>query len=62
MFTLLILAIVFYLYKTGDLQRFLRKLGSPDPVNDHSARQIIDLRYAAGKISEEEYIKLKNLL
>lgn len=61
MFMLLILAIGFYLYKTGDLQKFFGKIGTHVPDNN-SARQIIDLRYAAGKITEEEYVKLKNLI
>ncbi|UYZ19979.1 hypothetical protein [Mesobacillus jeotgali] len=61
MFTLLILAIGFYLYKTGDLQKLFRKMGTHVPDNN-SARQIIDLRYAAGKITEEEYVKLKNII
>ncbi|MBT2641599.1 hypothetical protein J7I80_05135 [Bacillus sp. ISL-41] len=61
MFTLLILAIGFYLYKTGDLQKFFGKMGTHVPDNN-SARQTIDLRYAAGKITEEEYVKLKNLI
>ncbi|MDQ0412335.1 hypothetical protein [Mesobacillus stamsii] len=61
MFTLLILAIGFYLYKTGDLQKFFGKMDTQVPENN-SARQIIDLRYAEGKITEEEYGKLRNLI
>ncbi|CAM3823250.1 MULTISPECIES: hypothetical protein [Mesobacillus] len=61
MFALLILAIGFYLYKTGDLQKFFGKT-DPQDTGDDQARKIIDLRYAAGKLSEEEYMKLKNLI
>ncbi|MBT2679604.1 MULTISPECIES: hypothetical protein [Bacillaceae] len=61
MFALLLLAIGFYLYKTGDLQKFFGKSDS-QYTGDDQARKIIDLRYAAGKISEEEYAKLKNLI
>ncbi len=61
MFALLILAIGFYLYKTGDLQKFFGKMDSQN-TGDDQARKIIDLRYAAGKISEEEYVILKNCI
>ncbi|WP_210365382.1 hypothetical protein [Bacillus sp. REN3] len=62
MFALLILAIGFYLYKTGDLQQILGKIGSRDTVNADEARKVIDIRYAAGQISAEEHAKLRNLI
>lgn len=62
MFLLLIVASGFYLYKTGDLQKLLNQF-QPQGGNRHSeARGIIDVRYAAGEISTEEYNKLKHLL
>jgi len=62
MFILLILAIGFYLYKTGELQKIFEKLSPQGKVNVNEARKVIDIRYASGQISEEEYVKLKNLI
>jgi len=65
MMLILILAIGFYLYKTGDLGRLVNKVQNPSNNNSSSsneARRIIDLRFAKGEISAEEYSKLKNLL
>ncbi|TCS77843.1 hypothetical protein [Tepidibacillus fermentans] len=65
MMLILILAIGFYLYKTGELGRLLNKvqtLGSNSSSNLNEARRIIDLRFAKGEITAEEYSKLKNLL
>ncbi|PLR79761.1 hypothetical protein CVD25_23110 [Bacillus canaveralius] len=62
MFLLLILAIGFYLYQTGELQRILSKFQSNESIHISDARRVIDLRYAAGKISTEEYSKIKDLL
>jgi uncharacterized membrane protein len=60
MFLLLIIAIGFYLYKTGNLQLPLKFQTKEANVNE--ARRIIDMRYASGQISAEEYNKIKNLL
>lgn len=62
MLLLLFLAIGFYLYKTGEWQRIFYKIQSHNQGKSSEARRIIDMRYASGKISEEEYLKLKNLL
>ncbi|MFV9510184.1 hypothetical protein [Tepidibacillus sp. LV47] len=65
MMLILILAIGFYLYKTGELGRLLNKvqtLGSNSNSNSNEARRIIDIRFAKGEITAEEYSKLKNLL
>ncbi|WP_339061805.1 hypothetical protein [Tepidibacillus marianensis] len=65
MILILILAIGFYFYKTGELGRLLNKVqttGSNSGGNSNEARRIIDLRFAKGEINAEEYNKLKNLL
>ncbi|OEF99620.1 hypothetical protein BHF71_08330 [Vulcanibacillus modesticaldus] len=61
MFLLLILVIGFYLYNTGDLQRMINSLqGNGNQVNE--AKRIIDIRFAKGEITEEEYNNLKKIL
>ncbi|MCM3365031.1 hypothetical protein ACTQ5K_15795 [Niallia sp. Sow4_A1] len=62
MVLLLILAIGFYLYKTGELQKVLNKFQFRQSPDTNGARRVLDLRYASGQISTEEYIKLKNIL
>lgn len=62
MFLLLILAIGVYLYYTGELQKIFGKLQQQRNPNVNEARRVIDLRYAQGQISAEEYTKLKNLI
>lgn len=62
MVLLLILAIGFYLYKSGDLQKITEKLQFKETANVNEAKRIIDMRYASGQISAEEYNKIKNLL
>lgn len=62
MFLLLIIAIGFYLYKTGELQKWTQWFPSNDKSSINEARRIIDIRYASGQISTEEYSKIKNLL
>ena len=62
MMLLLILAIGFYLYKTGELGRLVNKVQTSGNNNSNEARRIIDLRFAKGEISAEEYTKLKNIL
>ena len=62
MFLLLLLAIGFYLYKTGEWQKLSQKFQPNDTSNISEARRIIDMRYASGQISDEEYQKIKNLL
>ena len=62
MFLLLILAIGFYLYKTGELQRLLGNSQTKVNNNTNELKEVIDYRYASGQISVEEYNKLKALL
>ncbi|GBF10933.1 hypothetical protein TEPIDINF_000176 [Tepidibacillus infernus] len=62
MLLLLILVIGFYLYKTGELQNILNKIQGNGSNNSNEARRIIDIRFAKGEISAEEYNKLKNIL
>ena len=62
MFLLLIFAIGLYLYQTGELQKIAGKFQPQMTPNVNEARRVIDLRYAAGQISTEEYTKLKNLI
>ena len=62
MFLLLILAIGFYLYKTGDLQGLLNKTQIKNRNELIDAKRLIDIRYASGQISTEDYIRLKNIL
>lgn len=56
----LIILIGLYFYKTGDLQNFVNKVNTPG--NSNEARNILDLRFAKGEISEEEYTKMKKIL
>jgi uncharacterized membrane protein len=62
MVLLLILGIGFYLYKTGELQKFSQIFQTKEASSVSEARRIIDMRYAAGQITAEEYSKIKNLL
>jgi len=62
MFLLLILAIGFYLYKTGELQRLLGNNQAKVNNNPNELKEVIDYRYASGQISTDEYNKLKALL
>ena len=62
MFLLLIFAIGFYLYKTGDLQVLLNKTQVKNRNELMEAKRLIDIRYASGQISTEDYIRLKNIL
>lgn len=62
MLLLLIIAIGFYLYKSGDLRIIQQKFQSNETANVNEAKRIIDMRYASGQISTEEYNKIKNLL
>ena len=62
MFLLLILAIGFYLYKTGELQRLLGNNQAKVNNNPNELKEVIDYRYASGQISADEYNKLKALL
>lgn len=56
---ILILAIGFYLYKTGDLQRIINNLNANKDCQVNEAKKILDIRLAKGEITVEEYNKLK---
>mgnify|MGYP005829036741 FL=1 len=62
MFLLLILAIGFYLYKTGELQKWFGNNQSKVNNDPNELKEVIDYRYASGQISADEYNKLKALL
>ncbi|MDR6121655.1 putative membrane protein [Bacillus sp. SLBN-46] len=62
MLLLLLLGIGFYLYKTGELQNISQKFQGNENSGVDEARRVIDMRYAAGQITAEEYSKIKNLL
>lgn len=62
MFFILILAIVFYLYKTGELQALFNKTQVRKENELLEAKRLIDTRYASGQLSTEEYIRLKSIL
>ena len=62
MILLLIIAISFYLYKTGEWQKLRQKFQDKETTSGNEARRIIDMRYASGQITAEEYNKIKNLL
>ncbi|MBE3592401.1 MAG: SHOCT domain-containing protein [Thermoanaerobacter sp.] len=59
---ILTLAIGFYLYKTGDLQKMINNLHENKNYQINEAKRILDIRLAKGEITEEEYDKLKNIL
>lgn len=61
MILLLLLGVGFYLYKKGELQKFTQKFQGNENSGVDEARRIIDMRYASGQISVEEYSKIKNL-
>ncbi|WP_330948519.1 hypothetical protein [Virgibacillus sp. MG-45] len=62
MFLILILAIGFYLYKTGELQKMSGNNQTKVNNNPNELKKVIDYRYASGQISIDEYNKLKALL
>lgn len=62
MFLLLILAIGFYLYKTGELQKLFSQIQPIEPNSSNELKEVIDYRYASGQISTDEYNKLKELI
>jgi len=62
MFLLLILAIGFYLYKTGELQKLFSQFQSKETNSSNELKEVIDYRYASGQISTDEYNKLKELI
>lgn len=62
MFLLLILAVGFYLYKTGELQKLFNQIQPKEKNSSNELKEVIDYRYASGQISTEEYNKLKELL
>lgn len=62
MFLLLILAIGFYLYKTGELQKLFSHIQPKETNSSNELKEVIDYRYASGQISTEEYNKLKELI
>ncbi len=62
MFLLLIIAIGFYLYKTGELQKWFGNNQAKVNNNPNELKEVIDYRYASGQISADEYNKLKALL
>ena len=62
MFLLIILAIGFYLYQSGELEKLLSNSQSKEDNSSNEIRQVIDYRYASGQISTEEYNKLKAIL
>ncbi|MCM3668952.1 hypothetical protein M3181_08050 [Mesobacillus maritimus] len=62
MFLLLILAIGFYLYKTGELQKLFSQIQPKGPNSSNELKEVIDYRYASGQISTDEYNKLKELI
>lgn len=62
MFLLLILAIGFYLYKTGELQKLFGNNQTNENNGSNELKEVIDYRYASGQISAEEYTKLKAFL
>lgn len=62
MFLLLLVGIGFYLYKTGQLQKWTKNLQDNETTHSNEAKQIIAMRYASGQISAEEYNKLKSIL
>ncbi|ADD02250.1 Protein of unknown function DUF2078, membrane [Thermoanaerobacter mathranii subsp. mathranii str. A3] len=59
---ILILAIGFYLYKTGDLQRIINNLNADKDCQANEPKKILDIRLAKGEITVEEYNKLKSIL
>lgn len=59
---ILILAIGFYLYQTGNLQKLLSNFQSKDNDSSNKLKQVIDYKYASGEISFEEYNKFKAML
>lgn len=61
MVLILILAIGFYFYKTGELQKLPNKFQIRQNHDINGVRRVLELRYASGQISTEEYIKLKNI-
>ncbi|WP_246367076.1 hypothetical protein [Paraliobacillus salinarum] len=62
MYLLLILAIVFYLYQNGELQKLFSNMQTNKNNTSNNIKATIDYRYASGQISAEEYNKLKALL
>ncbi len=60
---LLLFVIGIYFYSTGDLQRVLGNVNAHDNKDlGAEARKSLDMRYASGEITSEEYTKIKNLL
>lgn len=59
---LIVLAVGFYLYKTGELQKWFGNNQTRVNNTTNELKEVIDYRYASGQISIEEYKKLKALL
>jgi uncharacterized membrane protein len=59
---LIVLAVGFYLYKTGELQKWFGNNQTRVNNTTNELKEVIDYRYASGQISIEEYNKLKALL
>lgn len=62
MYLILILAILFYLYQKGDLQKMFSNTQTRKNNTSNDLKVTIDYRYASGQLSVEEYNKLKALL
>ena len=59
---LIVLGIGFYLYNTGDLQKWFGNNQTKANNTTNGLKEVIDYRYASGQISADEYNKLKALL
>lgn len=59
---LLLLVLLFFYFDPRQDRRGGRDYGYRDDREENSALDILDKRFAEGDISEEEYLKRKNLL
>lgn len=61
-FPILLLVLLFFYLDPRQDRRGSRDYGYRDDRDENSALDILDRRFAEGDISEEEYMKRKNLL
>jgi putative membrane protein len=61
-FPILLLVLLFFYLDPRQNRRGSRDYGYRDDRDENSALDILDRRFAEGDISEEEYMKRKNLL
>lgn len=61
-FPLLLLVLLFFYLDPRQNQRGSQNHSYRDDRDENSALDILDRRFAEGDISEEEYVKRKNLL